>query len=97
MGHSIIISLEEYNSLIKMEEDFKTAFDKGKNIIFHDSYLAGHSSYPVHKFTVVNNNEFIKDLHDKIIRIEGEKSKLWEENYTLKENLNKKKFGFNFG
>ena len=95
MGHSIIISLEEYNSLIKMKEDFKTAFDKGKNIIFHDSYFTG--SYPVHKFTVVNNNEFIKDLQDKITRIEGEKSNLWEENNTLKENLNKKKCWFNFG
>lgn len=94
MEHLITISLAEYNEIKDIKSNFIKAFDEKKTIVFHDSYFSGPSGYPIHKFTVVNNDEFANDLLAKIQRIEKENSDLWNENYKLKEQINKKKSWF---
>ncbi len=73
---SIIIPLSEYQELERLKLEFVTAFEKGKTIVFHDSYFSGHSGYPTHKYTVVTDNEFIFQLQEKIITLECEINKL---------------------
>lgn len=94
MEHSIIISLDEYNSLIKIRDEVNTAFNAKKTIVFHDSYFPGHSGYPVHRFSVVSNDDFAKDLQNKIERIERDLYEQYQRYSTLEEKYNKKKGWF---
>ena len=91
MEHLITITLNEYNEIKDIKNNFQKAFDEKKTVLFHDSYFPGHSGYPVHRFTIVNTDTFMDDLRNKISELQKENSKMSNELYELKEKERERK------
>jgi len=84
----IIISLSEYNMLIKIKDEFTKAFDDKKIILHRGAYSSFmHTSY---EFQIVNETDVINLLKEKLIDYQNTNSELWNENNKLKEVKSKK-------
>lgn len=79
----VIISLKEYNELLKLKHDFNVAYRNGKTILFHESYFPGHAGYKVNTFLIINPTDLIKDLHAKLNEQQNEIKELKTENNKL--------------
>lgn len=58
----VSIPLSEYNDLKKFKDNFEKKFSDKSIVITHDSRFMGHSGYPVHTFSIINETDLIKEL-----------------------------------
>ena len=93
---NIIISLERYEKMKKVFDDYENELSKMKNnyeknvtTLYHSSRFEGVSGYPVHTYRIVTDNEVILALNNDLKDINEQNYKLRVELQELRYKKNK--------
>jgi hypothetical protein len=96
----VTISMSEYNELIKIKDNFETAFNNAKSIVYHDSYNVG-MGYFKKVYHIVTNEDLkqkIEEMQNDItFKLKGKECEIQQLKFMLETEKNKSLFKKIFG
>lgn len=88
---SVIIPLDEYNELKRIENEFKTAFESGAMILHHNDYFTGGpGAHIAHRYSIVNETQVVSNLNEDLKNTKAMLVSQRSANYELQSQLKKR-------